>query len=212
MEEKELTNEEIIKALDCMTGVQLRDCEKCPFMDGNFCDDFAIARNALDLIHRLKSENTEYKRKLEDGELVSKDWHDEQVGHAEIVMEEQKAEIERLTEENEVYYFQWQNAQTYNKNHEEIWARNTRQVEKEKAELQKQVDELKARDMSEMRDLFNAETDRLIGKAHTQAVKDTAKEILQSVGDIVDDGDDRFKYKDYQWHKRLCERYGVEVD
>ena len=45
-----------------------------------------------------------------------------------------------------------------------------------------------------------------------QAVKDTAKEILQSVGDIVDDGDDRFKYKDYQWHKRLCEHYGIEVE
>ena len=107
--------------------------------------------------------------------------------------EQQKIEIERLTEET------GRISQSYI----EVCDIN--------AELQKQVDDLK-----------NRKIEPLIVQCHTpaletcpkvqQAIKDTSKEILQLVGDIVDDGDDRFKYKDYQWHKKLCERYGVEVE
>ena len=39
----------------------------------------------------------------------------------------------------------------------------------------------------------------------------TDEEILQIVGDLHDDGDRRFRFKDYQWHKDLCKRYNVEV-
>ena len=42
--------------------------------------------------------------------------------------------------------------------------------------------------------------------------KETAKEILQYVGDLYDDCDQRFRLKDYQWHKNLCKKYGVEVE
>lgn len=45
-----------------------------------------------------------------------------------------------------------------------------------------------------------------------QARKETAKEILSYIGNFYDDCDQRFKLKDYQWHKRLCEKYGVEVE
>ena len=38
----------------------------------------------------------EYEQKLEDGELVSKEWHDEQVLSAENRIAEQNSEIERL--------------------------------------------------------------------------------------------------------------------
>lgn len=44
------------------------------------------------------------------------------------------------------------------------------------------------------------------------ARKETAKEILSYVGNLYDDCDQRFKLKDYAWHKRLCEKYGVEVE
>lgn len=44
-----------------------------------------------------------------------------------------------------------------------------------------------------------------------QAVKDTAKEILQEIGNIWDDNGE-FMFRDYQWYKNLCERYGVEVE
>lgn len=42
--------------------------------------------------------------------------------------------------------------------------------------------------------------------------KETAKEILTYVGNLSDDCDDRIKLKDYQWHKNLCQKYGVEVE
>lgn len=77
-------------------------------------------------------------------------------------------------------------------------------------EFQKQIDELK----SENAELYKERTALIAGSIleKQNIVKDTAKEILQEVGDIVDDGDDRFKYKDYQWHKNLCKHYGVEVE
>lgn len=96
MEEKKLTDEEIVNALECMAGIIQRDCDNCPFMIGKFCSDTELSTVTLDLIHRLQNKILEYEQKLEDGELVSKDWHDEQVGHAELVIAEQKAEIERL--------------------------------------------------------------------------------------------------------------------
>ena len=51
----------------------------------------------------------------------------------------QKAEIERLTEEKETLYFEGQYFKTYIENHEEIWKRNAMI---ETAEFQKKVDEL----------------------------------------------------------------------
>jgi predicted transcriptional regulator len=110
---------------------------------------------------------------------------------------EQKAEIERLTEEK------WQvqdDLDNYNEMNRELETKNT--------ELQKQVDELKKRLVDEF-EVFKVEA---YGKVKLQAVKDTAKEILQYVGDLYDDGDQRFGLKSYQWHKNLCKRYGVEVE
>ena len=104
MEEKKLTDEMIVKALemDCLCVVY-GDCESCPFFD----KDCRILPKAIkDLIHRLQGEIAEYERKLEDGELVSGEYHDEQMSilHSEIEQFEEnekayKAEIERLTEE-----------------------------------------------------------------------------------------------------------------
>ena len=42
--------------------------------------------------------------------------------------------------------------------------------------------------------------------------KQTAKEILTYVGNLYDDCDQRFRLKDYQWHKDLCKKYGVRLD
>lgn len=74
MDEKKLTDEEIVKALECDNDEQ-------------------TIENAIDLIHRLQSGIAEYERKITDGEFVSKEWHDEQVLH-------DKEEIERLQSEN----------------------------------------------------------------------------------------------------------------
>lgn len=62
------------------------------------------------------------------------------------------------------------------------------------------------------------DTDKVLTKpeyrdyVYNKARKETAKEILSYIGNFYDDCDQRFKLKDYQWHKRLCEKYGVEVE
>lgn len=123
MEEKKLTDEEIVKAFEhCSHN---RSCEYCLHNDevgsGEIVCRSRLMGKACDLIHRLQSENEslkcdshrtswrakflkakkeleEYERKFEEGELVSKEWHDEQVGHAENVIAEQRDEIERLND------------------------------------------------------------------------------------------------------------------
>lgn len=42
--------------------------------------------------------------------------------------------------------------------------------------------------------------------------RQTAKEILTYVGNLYDDCDQRFRLKDYQWHKDLCKKHGVQLD
>lgn len=64
MQEKKLTNEEIIKALECCIKEEHKYCVHC----GEFVSQFDCMRNsisnALDLIHRLQSEN----------ERLTEDW------------------------------------------------------------------------------------------------------------------------------------------
>lgn len=68
----------------------------------------------------------EHEQMLTDGELVSKEWHDEQVGHAELVIEEQKAELEEWEK-----LFDISNEREYRKKFNEEW----------KKEYQKKLDE-----------------------------------------------------------------------
>lgn len=126
---KELTDEEVVKALECCSGgITGETCKNCPLNLSNsgveacYYDDTILEKYALDLINR------------------------------------QKAEIERLTEEKEDLYFQNKNLQTYIDNHEPIWERNKE-----------------------------------------QAVKDTAKEILDEVS----------KHYGGAWLVELYKRYGV---
>ena len=91
MDEKKLTYEEIVKALEnCINGFDSHDglkrhsCEVCPYKEVEACGKAQMI-DLLNLINR------------------------------------QKAEIERLTEEKETLYFEGQNFKTYIENHEEIW-------------------------------------------------------------------------------------------
>lgn len=43
-------------------------------------------------------------------------------------------------------------------------------------------------------------------------LREQKKEILSYVGNLYDDCDQRFQLKDYQWHKDLCEHYGVGIE
>ena len=264
MKEKKLTDEEIIKALEiCANWNSMSNCKDCPIGLDACCENQnGFATYALDLIRRLqygyssaskaseewkakyekeRKENEEYNQKLDDGELLSKDYHDEQVFHyvdenaelreeiktlkAELKKElaeheeftkKAKAEIERLTEEK------WQ-AQDDLDNYHAMYQEEV----KAKAELQNQVDELKA----EKEDLYfqnqNLQTyidnHENIWKRNTeQAVKDTAKEILTEIDDLtlcIIDGSNEFEKGYFQAimdmktaiKDLIKEHYGVEV-
>ena len=96
MEEKKLTDEEIANAI----LQQVEYNAGIPYIDEWLKVKTVKFADILNFIYRLQDKADGYERKIENGGLVSIDWHNEQVGHAEIVMEEPKAEIERLTEEN----------------------------------------------------------------------------------------------------------------
>ena len=115
MREKKLTDEEIVKALECCGSEE--DCLSCPYHKKNMLCYYTRCSDTLDLIHRLQAENEELREKLIDEQFSVDKWMEENA--------EQKAEIERLTE--------------YNAN---LNGMCLEFIDKN-AELQKQVDELK---------------------------------------------------------------------
>lgn len=153
MDEKKLTDEEVVSALICC-GITPTACAICPLSCASASDCGELIDGALDLINRLQSEKAE-----------------------------QKAEIERLTEEN------GRISQSYI----EVCDIN--------AELQKQVDELKEKIMNlksamidrvarksydsllttpdDVEEIFGDAYESEFNKFLGQAVKDTAREILQ---------------------------------
>ena len=60
MEEKKLTDDEIVKALECCEDDENVNCEDCPLVRESCA---VIRKYALDLIHRLQSENERLKKR-----------------------------------------------------------------------------------------------------------------------------------------------------
>lgn len=212
MDKKEPTDEEIVKALEhCATENTCRGCVK--YNEETTIDYFKCMRdtrkNVVDLFHRLQAKNAEQKAEIErltslyDGQTA---FMTSRIGDLPLTVEGlRKAvdEISRLlivqTELQEL------NSKYYNE---------AKDLRRENAELQKQVDVLTA----EKENLYflnkNLEdyidNHEPIWKRNTeQAVKDTAKEILQDlyyefnrIGDEGACGEIRLR----------AEEYGVEVE
>jgi hypothetical protein len=169
--EKKLTDEEIVKALAHCT-VNYPSCEGCPLYNEKNCATKAI-ENTIALIHRLQDEK----------QKVVQDYYCE-AQHCDVqkdIIEKQKAEIERLTEENKHLDKLLGEKRLDELNvAKQIVAQNC-SLNEENAELQKQVDELTA---------FKNEaiSMSLYGKGRKDgeavAVKDTAKEILDDLRNI----------------------------
>lgn len=172
--EKMLTDEEIVKALQCCDSEEV-DCKNCPYHKKKMLCFYTRCSDTLDFIRRLQqrvsileADNDDYKMKIAENELVSIDWHNEQVEH----------------------------------------------LEEENAELQKQVDELKV-EMHKIESLANETYMLAFEEGSQKAVKDTAKEIFETIfydcwaikdengHKIFDEG----KMKDFA---KKC--YGVEVE
>ncbi len=184
MEEKKLTDEEIVKALemDCLCVVYRNGCENCPLFD----EDCSFLPNAIkDLIHRLQSENKSL-REIAIGATET------QGLNIELLQKnaEQKAEIERLTRELD---------DTISMN--EMYVEKVRQ----NAELQKQVDELKETN----RKLFEYGASKIV--ECEQAVKDTVKEIWLKAKSLEEEEND-YDFPLYTFGLWLNRRFGVEVE
>ena len=89
MEEKKLTDEEVIKALECCINSEGCDCGNCSYNNNDDCQHRS-GEDLLELIHRLKSENEDLKAKQK--------CHLELIDDKNEEICKQKAEIERLTE------------------------------------------------------------------------------------------------------------------
>lgn len=204
MEEKKLTDEQIINALKSVHKETLAfayDKEQRRF-------DYVTAKEILDLIHRLQSENADLIKKNEALYYSGLNENTARLGDMRTIesledkVAEQKAEIGRLTERKE--YF-------------EIYANL----------LQKQVDELDGKFEKEYAEFIIRQA-KAIHEAHErgvqetkylcgQAVKDTAKEILQMLHDIggCDATDEWSKGYDAAIdtaYEAVKKRYGVEVE
>lgn len=227
MEEKKLTDEEIVKALEhCGSNHKDNSCEICPFRHVANCYDTVLHDNALDLIHRLQSEIKEYETLFDISnerkyrKMFNEEWKKEYQKDLDKQVEgiiagfpdfdlvyklyfEQKAKIKRLTEEKKT-----------------AWRKFKEKVDEcielsmlldkrasERAELQKQVDELKEKIMNlksamisrvaiksydtmlttpdDVEEIFGDAYESEFNKFLGQAVKDTAKELLQKIMNII---------------------------
>lgn len=225
MEEKKLTDEEIVKALTCKKEVILEEVHRTNNSvddlivcvdDLIVCVDAKVVVGALDFIHRLQDDYSNLKER-----------YVKILGLNEKVIAEQKAEIERLTQEKE----DWEKSCKFwsgaNKSNHLKFTHTLEKLCEERnknSELQKQVDELKEKIMN----LKSAMTDRVAGKSYDtmlttpedveeifgdayesefnkfleQTVKDTAKEILEY-------GTFLMPIRMREWIKK---RFGVEVE
>ena len=203
MEEKKLTDDELIKIIDrCVNGEGLT-CKDCP-IDDEGCD-----KCVFDLINRQKAEIEQAKKDYIELDLENRELRtelDKELAEHEEFTKQAKAEIERLTEVHDRTL----------KAVEELNAKN-HGLEYAKTELQKQVDELKNSKVIECYGLTNG------CEVTKQAVKDTAKEIFT---ELLKDENVKINVRIDQWgetYNVACvdfdtieelakERYGVEVE
>ena len=259
MEEKKLTDEEVVKALKCCSkSWDCNNCKRDKENNNRFICSENLLKDCLDLIHRLQAENEQLKDEKEEirlfnlsiqnGEVdmrieseMAKSFYNsiiqifeqngaknfftttvdiegkkgryvftiEKVGGQTVAekLADQKAEIERLTEENDL-----KRAQVGLLTEQVEYLKNCGDnflADCEK--LQKQVDELKG-ELEKAYEIERANIQAEIAEAGTschwckeQAVKDTAKEICEMIDGTC------ISSKGY-----LCsiisKRYGVEVE
>ena len=212
MEEKKLTDEEIVKALECC--VKGETCTTCPYFIKRIdCVYHRRAEdNALDFIRRLQY-------RCSSAIKASDEWK-EKYEKERKENAEQKAEIERLKatgllKENEQLKKDLQRKELLRQKAvlyaEEKQAKN--------AELQKQVDELKELNAKYLDSIESVQAGRCRFRCELtqQAVKDTAKEIYGeiNVSDILVVETQEYgeiEVVPIERLKEIIKRKGVEVE
>lgn len=213
---------EIISTLECCSENGL--CGGCPYHIKKIdcVENHRHEKDTLALIKRLQSENKslkdELRKECEEHEAFTKkakegiDYLKKCGDNFLADYEKAQKEIERLTEELEM-------AKRVDKTSNSTIAC----LSKEKAELQKQVDELKERNYwLESEHEYQCEKSYFEGvaKGQEQAVKDTAKEIweycvgiLKEINGNLDEYDDCYEeYLHIDFIKDFIKSKGVEVE
>ena len=132
MNEKKLTDEEIVKALKCCSkSWDCNNCKRDKENNNRFICSENLLKDCLDLIHRLQAENAEGKARMKELTSIAEYQQHSNIERWGIIQEKDK-EIERLTEENE--YLDMCGKQ---------FLADYQKCEVERAELENQVDELK---------------------------------------------------------------------
>lgn len=175
MEEKKLTDEEIVKALG--------NCENLVACEGCLLKPQGCIGLALDLIHRLQADNIQLKC-----DTYKTSWKGKFL--------EAKKEIERLTEELDLA--------------NETIDRNNKRYERMSIERQKALDRVDCLEDALLDKIRrNEEIITAIKQAEQQAVKDTAKEILQTIKRAKENG--QIHYNE-AFMITAQKAYGVEVE
>ena len=123
--------------------------------------------DTLELIYRLKNEVSQYRSSYEHIDAV----HTSDFEHFSKTVNEQKAEIERLTIELAEERIKGINSFV-----------SVLELKQENTKLQKQVDELKER-LQFAEEAWEEDCDPDLENFYEQIIKGTAKEIYQEIGD-----------------------------
>lgn len=186
--EKKLTDEEIVKALEYCSGekgvVCSIDCPAYGLGVGTVCQD-KIIPYALDLIHRLQSENKRLKKQVEQG-----------LKDMKLEVGVRDKEIQRLTREKTES------------------AKTAVEVLEQNIELQKQVDDLKEHQVIECYGMLKGCD--MVKQAVKDTAKEFSKEICRALWNRGKTPDGKvFDYGDLTsidvWDIAK-EKFGVEVE
>jgi hypothetical protein len=94
-----MTDNEIIKALECCSSQKVNACDDCPFYERCYNNDEFIEKEAIDLINRQKAEIDRQKDHIElleiEKQAIKKDSEKSRTAAMEVI-KKQDAEIERL--------------------------------------------------------------------------------------------------------------------
>lgn len=229
MEEKKLTDDTeidvgmIVKALEknCICVVYGGSCETCPLFDEP-CSEI-LPKAIKDLIHRLQDENERLTREVDKQKNFVTAWEESW----KIANEQNTKTRVKLKKENAERKKQVEAWKARAKELEESWEISSSNEEK----LQKQVDELteeranlKAEIATQTLKYEALKTGKIIASGifevlnkakkteiREQAVKDTAKEILQELWDETEPLNESHKWVRLRI-KNIASRKGVEVE
>ena len=208
MEEKKLTDEEIVKALEFCT--EQEDCVSCKYEDCIDCRTF-LMEEALNLIHRLQDENEAWRLKSKELETA---WEISSSNEERLQkqVDELKEELQNLD-----WYKMWH--KKFKKEIDDLTLElETYRPTKLSGNGQCKCSECGVVCWTDWFSRYKGQTlcdkclNEIIATEEKQAVKDTAKECRSKVVDLnIICGDDFRLFLD-NFELWVKERYGVEVE